>query len=115
MALKNLTVLENFRLFTLDKFFVFRQTFLNTYYALVHLTFGIESEYYDEEDDGNSSEQETGHKGDQDETPSKDDDTSYVGDSGEPRDQGAEHKESSQRKEQHKQELWNICFRLLVF
>lgn len=115
MALKNLTVLENFRLFTLDKFFVFRQTFLNTYYALAHLTFGIESEYYDEEDDGNSSEQETGHKGDQDETPSEDDDTSYVGDSGEPHDQGAEHKESSQRKEQQKQELWNICFRLLVF
>lgn len=105
MARKNLTVLENFRLFTLDKFFVFRQTFLNTYYALVHLTFGIESEYYDEEDDGNSSEQETGHKVDQDETPSKDDDTSYVGDSGEPHDQGAEHKESSQRKEQQKQEL----------
>ena len=97
MALKNLTVLENFRLFTLDKFFVFRQTFLNTYYALVHLTFGIESEYYDEEDDGNSSEQETRHKVDQD--------SSYVGDSGEPHDQGAEHKESSQRKEQQKQEL----------
>lgn len=105
MAIKNLTTLENFRLFTLDKFFVFRQTFLNTYYALAHLTSGIEPEYEDEEDDGYSSEQKTGHEGNQDETSSNDDGTGHVGDSGEPRDQGAERTESLRGKEQQKQEL----------
>lgn len=53
------------------------------YYVLVYLIFGIEFEYYDEEDDGNLSEQENGYKVDQDEILFKDDDISYVGDSGE--------------------------------
>lgn len=56
---KNTTRLEKFKVFLTDKYLVFRQSFVNTYYALAHLTLGIEM-YYDEEDDTDFSESQTG-------------------------------------------------------
>ena len=106
---KNLTTFDNFKLFAIEKFFVFRQTFINTYYALAHLTLGIEQEYEDEEDGGNSTEQEPGDEAKQrtddgDTVPSVDD-TDHVQGDGEARDQGADPDAQTQGKEREKQEL----------
>jgi len=107
MSRKNRTALENFQLFALEKYFIFRQTFVNTYYALTHLILGIEQPYEDEEDDGNSAEQETGDKTNQrrDVDTSPSDDPGHVQGSGETRDQGTDQEANPQGKEREKQEL----------
>ena len=107
MSRKNRTALENFQLFALEKYFVFRQTFVNTYYALTHLILGIEQPYEDEEDDRNSEEQETGDQANQsaDDTSPSNDDPGHVQGSGEARDQGTDQKANPQGKEHERQEL----------
>lgn len=45
-----MTRLEKFKVFLMDKYLTFRQCSINTYYALVHLTLGVEAEMeFDEE------------------------------------------------------------------
>lgn len=45
-----MTRLEKFKVFLTDKYLIFRQCFVNTYYAMVHLTLGMEPEMeFDEE------------------------------------------------------------------
>lgn len=109
MSHKNRTALENFQLFVFEKYFIFRQTFVNTYYALTHLILGIEQPYEDEEDDGNSEEQETGddaNEGTDDvDTLSSDDDPGHVQRNGEARDQGTDPEANAQGKQREKQEL----------
>ena len=105
MSYQNRTALENFQLFALEKYFIFRQSFVNTYDALTHLILGIEQPYEDEEDDGNSVDQGTGdeanqRKDDEDTSPS-DKDPDHVQGSGEARDQGPD----QEAKEREKQEL----------
>ena len=39
---KDMTRLEKFKVFLMDKYLIFRQCSVNTYYALVHLTLGVE-------------------------------------------------------------------------
>jgi len=100
--------LENFQLFALEKYFIFRQTFVNTYYALTHLILRIEQPYEDEDDDENSAEQETGDEAyqrtdDVDSSPS--DDPGHVQGGGETRDQGTDQEANPQGKEREKQEL----------
>jgi len=47
---KDMTHLEKFKVFLMDKYLIFRQCSINTYYALVHLTLGVEAENeFDEE------------------------------------------------------------------
>ena len=90
------------------KMFIFGQTFLNTYHALAHLTLGIEP-MEDEEDDGNSTEAETGDDTDQstnDGDTSTNGDTGHVpGGEGEASDQGTGQEGSQQEIEHDKQEL----------
>lgn len=109
MSRKNRTTLQNFQLFTIEKYFIFRQTFVNTYYALAHLTLGIEQPYDDEEDDGNSAQQETGDDANQStddvDTLRSDDDPGHVQGSGEARDQGTDQEANPQGKQHGKQEL----------
>ena len=109
MSHKNRTALENFQLFAFEKYFIFRQTFVNTYYALTHLILGIEQPYEDEEDDGNSAEQESGDDAndsidDVDTLPS-DNDPGHVQSSGEARDQGTDQEANAEGKRREKQEL----------
>ena len=106
MAHKNLTALENFHLFAVHKYFIFRQTFVNTYYALTHLILGIEQPYEEEEDDWNSEEQETGDDANEStDTLPSDDDPGHVQGSGEARDQGTDQTANAQGKQRGKQEL----------
>ena len=106
MSRKNLTTLENFHLFAFQKYFIFRQTFVNTYYALTHLILGIEQPYEDEEDDGNSEEQETGDDANEStDTLPSDDDPGHVQGSGEARDQGTDQEANAQGNQRGKQEL----------
>lgn len=106
---KNLTALDNFKLFAMEKYFVFRQSFINMYYALAHLTLGIEQPFEDEEDDGNSTEQEPGDEANQStddgDTAPSDDDTDHVQGNEEARDQGTDSEVHPQGKEHKKQEL----------
>ena len=106
MSRKNRTALENFQLFALEKYFIFRQTFVNTYYALTHLILGIEQPYKEEEDDWNSEEQETGDDANEStDTLPSDDDPGHVQGSGEARDQGTDQTANAQGKQRGKQEL----------
>lgn len=109
MSRKNLTRLQNFQLFAMEKYFVFRQTFVNTYYALAHLTLGIELPFEDEEDEVSSTEQEPGNEASQSmddgDTLPSDDDTGHVQGDGESRDQGSDPDANPQGKEHVKQEL----------
>ena len=109
MSYQNRTALENFQLFALEKYFIFRQSFVNTYHALTHLILGIEQPYEDEEDDGNFAEQETGDEANQrtddEDTSPTDPDPDHVQGSGEGRDQGTDKGANPQGKEREKQEL----------
>ena len=100
-------------MFLFEKYFMFGQSFVNTYYALAHLTLGIEPPMEDEEHDGNSTEHKAGDdsgqgSGDGD-TSTKIDDTGHVGEDGPARDQetgqGEGDGHSTQGKEPDKQEL----------
>ena len=79
------------------------------YYALAHLTLGIEPMDDAEEDDGNSTKPETGHETDQGasnggDALTTDDDTSHVNGEAGTDDQGTVQGDSGQGKEP-KQEL----------
>ena len=117
MYWENSTLLEKFKMFLFEKYFMFGQSFVNTYYALAHLTLGIEPPMEDEEHDGNSTEEKTGDNSDQgtsdDDTGHVDghqvDDTGHVGKEGTARDQetgqGEGDGHSTQGEEPDKQEL----------
>lgn len=97
-------------MFLTDKYFIFRQSFVNTYYALVYLTVGIEPAMEDdEEDDGKSTQSETGNETDRGagggETSSTDDDTRHVNGGTDTRDQGTDQPDNTQGKEHEKEEL----------
>ena len=109
MSRKNRTALQNFQLFAIEKYFIFRQTFVNTYYALTHLILGIEPSYEDEEDDGNSAEQETGDEANQSTddvgTLPSDNDPGHVQGGRETSDPGTDQEANPQGKERGRQEL----------
>jgi len=110
MSWENTTLLEKFKIFVTDKYYIFRQSFMNTYYALAHLTLGIEPPMEsDEEDDGSSTEQETGGETDQGmsdgDTSTHDDDAGHVDGEAGTRDQGTGQEDNTQGKEHDKQEL----------
>ena len=100
MLKENTTRLEFLKAFLAEKYFIFRQSFVNTYYALIHLTLGIEEPMEDEEDD--STAVETGYeadkKTDDGNTLSSADDTGHVADE-------ARDKATGQKGDHHKQEL----------
>ncbi|KAM7437124.1 hypothetical protein ABFA07_013196 [Porites harrisoni] len=97
---ENTTRLELLKAFVANKYFIFRQSFVNTYYALTHLTLGIEEPMEDEEDDSTAAEtgDEADKKTDDGNTLSSADDTGHVAD--EPRD-----KATGQESDHHRQEL----------
>ena len=100
MLKENTTRLESLKAFLAEKYFIFRQSFVNTYYALTHLTLGIEEPMEDEED--NSTAAETGYeadkKTDDGDTLSSADDTGHVADE-------ARDKATGQESDHQKQEL----------
>ena len=106
---QNITRLKVFQGFIFEKYLIFRQSFVNMYYALAHLTLGIEPMDDAEEDDGNSTKPETGDETDQGasnggDTLTTDDDTSHVNGEAGTDDEGTVHGDSGQGKEP-KQEL----------
>ena len=100
MLKENTTRLELLIAFLANKYFIFRQSFVNTYYALTHLTLGIEEPMEDEEDDSTASEtgDEADKKTDDGNTLSSADDAGHVAD--EARDNA-----TGQKGDHHKQEL----------
>lgn len=100
MLKENTTRLELFKAFLANKYFIFRQSFVNTYYALTHLTLGIKEPMEDEEDDSTAAEtgDEADQKTDDGNTSSNADDTSHVADE-------ARDKATGQEGDQPKQEL----------
>ena len=100
MLKENTTRLELLKAFVANKYFIFRQSFVNTYYALTHLTLGIEEPMEDEEDDSTSAEtgDEADKKTDDGNTLSRADDTGHVADE-------ARDKATGQESDHHKQEL----------
>ena len=100
MLKENTTRLEFLKAFLAEKYFIFRQSFVNTYYALIHLTLGIEEPMEDEEDDSTAGEtgREADKKRDDGNTLSRADDTGHV--AAEARD-----KATGQKGDHHKQEL----------
>lgn len=109
MAKQNKTHLKVFQGFLFEKYFIFRQSVVNMYYALAHLTLGIKPMDDAEEDDGNSTKPETGDETDQGasnggDTLTTDDDTSHVNGEAETNDQGSVQEDSAHGKEP-KQEL----------
>ena len=109
MARQNITHLKVFQGFLYEKYLIFRQSVVNMYYALAHLTLGIEPMDDDEEDDGNSTKPETGDESDQGASKggdalTTDGDTSHVNGEAETNDQDSVQEDSGQGKEA-KQEL----------